>query len=266
MPSIAGLFQCPCKNRNILDEKWLISPTVQPLVQYIDWGMMDYKLAWDQQSELHQSLISAKRSGNQLHEQGYLILCEHPAVYTLGKSGSEANLLLDAASRKASGLEFYKINRGGDITHHGPGQIVGYPILDLEYWYRDVHRYVREMEEVIIRSLKIFDIESFRLQGFTGVWTQHEGVEKKVCAIGVHLSRWVSMHGFALNVNNDLSLFNHIIPCGIEEEGKEVTSMSTLLGIEINLSEVKETIKNQFGEIFNCKISEIEWESEKRKQ
>jgi lipoyl(octanoyl) transferase len=228
---------------------------MKPTIQIQDWGLIDYKKAWDQQSTVHKTLVDAKRSGLVMSEQGYLMLCEHPAVYTLGKSGSEANLLIDAEQRNEKGLQFYKINRGGDITHHGPGQIVGYPILDLEYWYRDVHLYVRNIEEVIIQTLRDYDILAIRIDGYTGVWTETRKNEyKKLCAIGVHLSRWVSMHGFALNVNNDLRLFDHIVPCGIQEAGKEVTSMSALLDRELSLHDVKSQISATFARIFECEI------------
>ncbi len=227
-----------------------------PQVKYTNWGLIDYKEAWDRQTALQQEFIHAKRNDQELSWQGALILCEHPAVYTLGKSGSEDHLLIGAAERAEKGLGFYKINRGGDITHHGPGQVVGYPILDLEYWYRDVHRYVRNIEEVIIRVLRTYQIEGIRLEGYTGVWTKdQEGIFKKVCAIGVHMSRWVSMHGFALNVNNDLNLFEHIVPCGIKEEGMEVTSIKKLTNQEINMTEINELISATFASVFNCRIT-----------
>lgn len=225
-------------------------------VKYEDWGLVDYKDAWDRQTEVHQGLVAAKREGKTPDFPGHFILCEHPAVYTLGKSGKEEHLLVNAEERQAAGLQFYKINRGGDITHHGPGQIVGYPILDLEYWYRDVHRYVREIEELIIRTLHHFDIKGQRIDGYTGVWTEVSPANyKKVCAIGVHLSRWVSMHGFALNVNNDLSLFRHIVPCGIQEEGKDVTSMAQILGRNVSIDAVKSVLADTFAAIFSCDIT-----------
>ena len=228
---------------------------MQRNLTYQDWGLIDYKKAWDRQTTVHQSLVQAKRTDELLPEQGHLILCEHPAVYTLGRSGSEDHLLVNAEQRANLGLQYYKINRGGDITHHGPGQIVGYPILDLEYWYRDVHLYVRNLEEVIIQSLKSFDIQGKRIEGYTGVWTATgPGQHKKLCAIGVHLSRWVSMHGFALNVQNDLALFNNIVPCGIKEAGMEVTSMAELMKTEISIAHVKQEIKANFARIFECEI------------
>ncbi len=225
------------------------------IVTYQDWHLIDYKDAWDRQTELHQRLVSAKRSGERISFNGCVILCEHYPVYTLGKSGSEDHLLLDAKQRERQGLQFYRINRGGDITHHGPGQLVGYPILDLEYWYRDVHRYVRNIEQVIIDVVDKFGIRGFRLEGYTGVWTEdNTGKHKKICAIGVHLSRWVSMHGFALNVNNNLDLFQHIIPCGIQEEGKAITSMSKILNKDILMEEVKREFAITFARIFECEL------------
>lgn len=224
-------------------------------VKYEDWGVVDYKVAWDKQTETHASYVTAKRAEQKLACQGHFVLCEHPVVYTLGKSGKEEHLLVDRAERDRLGYQYYRINRGGDITHHGPGQIVGYPILDLEYWYRDVHRYVREVEEVIIRTLAEFQIKGQRIEGYTGVWTEvHEGQHKKVCAIGVHLSRWVSMHGFALNVNNDLSLFQHIVPCGIQEEGKDVTSMAQILARNVSLDAVKSALADNFAAVFTCEL------------
>ena len=224
-------------------------------VKYEDWELVDYQRAWDDQHEVHRNIIATKRAQQPPTYHGKLILCEHPAVYTLGKSGREDHLLLSEEEYRAKGFQFFKVNRGGDITHHGPGQLVGYPILDLESWYRDVHRYVRNLEEVIIQSLAAFGVKSFRLDGFTGVWTLNQsGEHKKICAIGVHLSRWVSMHGFALNVNNDLSLFQHIIPCGIQEEGKSVTSISNILNEPINMDEVKKEISTTFADIFECEL------------
>ena len=231
---------------------------MEPNVQILDWGLVDYKEAWDRQTDLHQSLVKAKREQIPLNYQGILVLCEHHPVYTLGKSGSEDNLLIGPEERASRGLQYYKINRGGDITHHGPGQLVGYPILDLEYWYRDVHRYVRNIEEVIIQTLAKFGVEGFRLKGFTGVWTKNgDGEEQKICAIGVHLSRWVSMHGFALNVANDLSLFQHIIPCGIKEEGKSITSIKHITQAPVTMEEVKSEISATFARVFECNIKII---------
>jgi len=220
-----------------------------------DWNLIDYKKAWEEQTDLHKELIEIKRADRKVDFQGHLILCEHPAVYTLGKSGSEDHLLVNAEQREAQGLQYYKINRGGDITHHGPGQLVGYPILDLEYWYRDVHRYVRSIEQVIIDTLAHYEITGMRMDGFTGVWTDRgDAGFQKLCAIGVHLSRWVSMHGFALNVNNDLNLFKNIVPCGITNENMSVTSMEAVSGTKIDIEDVKKKIASTFAQQFECEL------------
>lgn len=221
----------------------------------LDWGLIEYKEAWEKQTALHKELVDAKRSGHRKEEQGYFVVCEHPPVYTLGKSGNESHLLIGNKQLEEQGLSFYKINRGGDITHHGPGQLVGYPILDLEHWYRDVHRYVRNVEQIVIDTLAEYGVESRRIEGFTGVWTNDtSGKAQKLCAIGVHLSRWVSMHGFALNVNNDIGLFKNIVPCGISEDEKEVTSMKNYLGKDLNMNEVKRLVAANFERIFNCTL------------
>jgi lipoyl(octanoyl) transferase len=183
-------------------------------------------------------------------------LCEHPHVYTLGKSGSMENLLLSEAQLQAAGIDFFPINRGGDITYHGPGQIVGYPILDLDYFFNDVHRYVRNLEEVIIRTLADYELEGFRINGYTGVWLGDENSNKKrkICAIGVHLSRWVTLHGWAFNVNADLQYFHNIIPCGIVDENKTVTSMQQELGMKMDMEEVKKRILVHFAVVFEAKL------------
>jgi len=174
-------------------------------------------------------------------------------VYTLGKSGSKENLLLSDADIQEKSIEFFKINRGGDITYHGPGQIVGYPIFDLDCFFTDVHKYVRYIEEAIILMLADYGIVGNRMKGFTGVWLDETKTlkKRKICAIGVHLSRWVTMHGFALNVNTDLTYFNHIIPCGIQDDDKEVTSMAKELGAAVDEQKVKEKIVHYFAELFN---------------
>lgn len=223
---------------------------------------MDYKTAWDYQTELHQELVAAKLK-RRLHtpeqENGtepirhYLIFCEHPPVYTLGKSGSESNLLLSADQLQKNGFQYYKINRGGDITYHGPGQIVGYPIFDLDDFFTDVHRYVRTLEEAIIQTLAHYDIIAMRVPQYTGVWlpaTADGEPLRKICAIGVHLSRWVTMHGFAFNVNTNLNHFGYIVPCGIADEDKAVTSMQKELGREINIDEVKNILKEKLASLF----------------
>lgn len=210
-----------------------------------------YQDVWDFQTLLHNKLKDDKsknKTNSPMVKQrilNHIIFCEHQPVYTLGKSADKSNLLRSKAELVQDGFEIYNINRGGDITYHGPGQITGYLIMDLELLYRDVHRYVRNIEEVIIRTLESYKIEGLRLDEFTGVWVKDGTKQKKICAIGVHLSRWVSMHGFGFNINSNLTHFKNIIPCGINEADKEVTSLADLLGKEINIKEVEtELIKN----------------------
>lgn len=214
---------------------------------------MDYQLAWDMQTSLNKELVASKRSS----ENGVgviphqLLICEHPAVYTLGRSGTENHLRIDKAGLEDIDAKYYKINRGGDITFHGPGQVVAYPIFDLDRFFTDVHRYVRSLEEVVIRLLAQYDIEGQRLKEHTGVWLTDDHVEwRKICAIGVHLSRWVTMHGFALNVNTDLNYFSHIVPCGIASPDKSVTTLQQELGREISLEAIKSRLKDIFAEVF----------------
>ncbi|NNE28171.1 MAG: lipoyl(octanoyl) transferase LipB [Saprospiraceae bacterium] len=233
-------------------------------VRFLDWGNIPYSQAWERQTEIQQGLISLKRANRDLTEQERkeaihsLIFCSHPHVYTLGKSGSEDNLLLAESEREKHQVEYFKINRGGDITYHGPGQIVGYPIFDLDYFFTDVHKYVRMIEEAIIRLLASYGIEAGREEGFTGVWlSPKDGKSKrKICAIGVHLSRWVTLHGFALNVNTNLDFFDHIIPCGIQDPDKEVTSMSKELGRDLDMEEVKSKLKQIIADLFEFKYIE----------
>ena len=225
-----------------------------------DWGTIDYKDAWDRQSEYQRELVNLKRAARKekvTRSRGhhYLIMCEHPPVYTIGKSGKDSHLLLGEEGLKNRGVSFYKINRGGDITYHGPGQLVVYPVLDLEFFYTDIHRYIRALEEVVIRCMKDFDLEGRRIDGYTGVWTG-QNPARKVCAIGVHMSRWVSMHGLAFNVNTDLSYFDYIIPCGINKEGMTVSSIAGETNVNIAMEDVKTTFVNHFKEIFN--ISQCE--------
>ena len=232
-------------------------------VLFKDLGLISYAKAWEYQQSLHDALkerkLQHRRAGiDQFDQTHHLLLCEHRPVYTIGKSGSMEHLLLSGDELEKEGFEFFKINRGGDITYHGPGQIVGYPIFDLDCFFTDVHLYVRKLEEVIILTLKEFGIEATRMKGYTGVWI--EGTDylpnRKICAIGVHLSRWVTMHGFALNVHPDLKHFNHIIPCGIADESKTVTSMEVELQREVDQGAVKESIKRHFAEQFEFKYIE----------
>ena len=222
-------------------------------VNLIDLGLKDYKETWEYQEELFQHIVEIKTNNRRENLENktpnYLIFVEHPHVYTLGKSGDINNLLLNESSLEAKGATFYKINRGGDITYHGPGQLVGYPILDLENFFTDIHKYLRFLEEAVILTLKDYGIASERSKGETGVWI---GVgtpfARKICAMGVRASRWVTMHGFALNVNADLGYFDHIVPCGIQD--KTVTSMEAELGRKIPLTEVEEKVKKHLRELF----------------
>lgn len=232
-----------------------------PEVQFLNLGLIDYQEAWDLQTERHKELVARKLRNRDLNKKGlateqqkhYLIFCEHPPVYTLGKTGSLDHLLLDEEGLTEKGFTFYKINRGGDITYHGPGQIVGYPIFDLDYFFTDVHKYVRYLEEAVMRTLEEYGIESYREDGYTGVWLPAKGYapKRKICAIGVHLSRWVTLHGFAFNVNTMLDHFENIIPCGIQDDDKGVTSMAKELGKTIEMKEVQEKLKLHFADLFH---------------
>jgi len=232
------------------------------MVEFRDLGKMKYKDAWDYQENLLKGNLEVKaklnsdeaESFNSITTTNYLLLVEHPPVYTLGKSGKIDHVLISEEERNARNIQFFHTNRGGDITFHGPGQIVGYPILDLEKFYTDIGRYLRELEEVIILTLKDFDIRGERSKGETGVWIDStvKGKERKICAMGVRCSRWITMHGFALNVNTDLRYFDHIIPCGIPD--KKVTSIKEELGHEVEMSTVKEKIVKNFENVFNVRM------------
>ncbi|WP_428741045.1 lipoyl(octanoyl) transferase LipB [Tenacibaculum sp.] len=218
-----------------------------------DLGKKDYKETWDYQTSLLDEIVSLKRERrngkSEIVTPNHFLFVEHPHVYTLGKSGDISNLLLTDEKLKEKGATFYKINRGGDITYHGPGQIVGYPILDLENFFTDIHKYLRLLEEAIILTIAEYGLKGERSEGETGVWL---GVgtpfARKICAMGIRASRWVTMHGFALNVNANLGYFDNIIPCGIR--GKAVTSMDVELGKKISEDEVKEKILKHFKELF----------------
>ena len=195
-----------------------------------DWGRIGYQDAWDRQTRYQQQLVDRKRTARKngiLHDEGqhFLILCEHDPVFTLGKSGDDQHLLVNEEFLKNRGITFHRINRGGDITFHGPGQLVAYPILDLEFIFTDVHRYIRSLEEIVIKTMLDYGLEGRKIKEYTGVWTG-ENPDRKICAIGVHLSRWVSMHGLAFNINTDLSYFNLIVPCGIHQKDMAVTSLA----------------------------------------
>lgn len=222
------------------------------VIQLRDLGNKDYKETWDYQEALFKEIVEvklAKRNNPQLITPNYFLFVEHPHVYTLGKSGDISNLLLSEKQLAAKGATFYKINRGGDITYHGPGQIVGYPILDLENFFTDIHKYLRLLEEVIMLTLAEYNIIGTRSEGETGVWLDvGTPFARKICAMGVRASRWVTMHGFALNVNADLGYFDNIIPCGIR--GKAVTSLHVELGKKVDEQEVKDKIQKHFSQLF----------------
>ena len=225
-----------------------------PKVVFQDLGLIDYKEAWDYQEKLFNEILDVKKNNRKENRQdptlSYLLFCEHPHVYTLGKSGDENNLLVNEDYLKSRGATFYKINRGGDITYHGPGQIVGYPILDLDNFFTDIHKYLRFLEEAVILTLADYGIESTRSDGETGVWLDLGGEKaRKICALGVRSSRWVTMHGFAFNVNCDLSYFGNIIPCGIVD--KTVTSMQKELSKEVDIQEVQYKLKGHLKKLFD---------------
>lgn len=225
--------------------------------QFINLGLIDYKNAWDYQVDLFNKILSVKSENRTLSGEAqkttdnYLIFCEHPHVFTLGKSGDEKNLLISKEDLDSIQASYYHINRGGDITYHGPGQIVGYPVIDMENFFTDIHQYMRILEEAVIKTLGEYNIAGGRIPGLTGVWINHEHPQnaRKICALGVKTSRWVTMHGFALNINTDLRYFGYIVPCGIQE--KSVTSLEKELGNKQDMAEVgevlKEKIREQFG-------------------
>lgn len=230
-------------------------------VEVIYLGEDDYQKVWDYQETIFKKTVDRKIDNRKTEESlvqatdNYLIFCEHPHVYTLGKSGSLDNLLLDEEGLRKNFAQFYKINRGGDITYHGPGQIVAYPILDLDNFFTDIHKYLRFLEEAIILTLADFGLKAGRIDGLTGVWIDfEEGANdpRKICAMGVKSSRWVTMHGLALNVNTDLSYFEHIVPCGIDD--KAVTSMQKELGKEVDMAEVRERLTQHLADVFGMDL------------
>ena len=236
-----------------------------------DLGKMDYKTAWDYQERLMQENVSIKSAvfsrqsadketvDCELPTAHYLLFVEHPPVYTLGKSGNIDNVLMSEKQLEENGIQFFRTNRGGDITFHGDQQIVGYPILDLEKFYTDIGKYLRNLEEVIIATLADYGLRGARSAGETGVWLDPDipGRERKICAMGVRTSRWITMHGFAFNVNTDLSFFNNIIPCGIQN--KQVTSLEKELGRKIDFDEAKERVKRNFEKVFEVELVNGEW-------
>ena len=228
-------------------------------VHFQDLGLIDYQKAWDFQEQLFKTTVDAKIENRRADKVvnktiNHLLFCEHPHVYTLGKSGDENHLLLSEAVLKQKEATYYKINRGGDITYHGPGQIVGYPILDLDYFFTDIHKYLRFLEEMVILTLAEYGIEAGRYEGYTGVWLDADIPNKarKICAMGVRCSRWVTMHGFAFNINTNLDYFNNIVPCGISD--KQVTSLQKELNKEIDVNEVKQKLITHFSQLFNAEI------------
>lgn len=226
-------------------------------VKFIDWGLTDYQKAWDKQEQIFEQTVALKVKNRTENTQeptpNYLVFCEHPHVYTLGKSGHPENLLLDDQGLKEKEATYYKINRGGDITYHGPGQIVGYPILDLDNFFTDIHLYLRTLEEAIILTLADYGIAAGRYEGYTGVWLDADNEKaRKICAMGVRCSRWVTMHGFAFNVNTDLDYFKNIVPCGIDD--KDVTSMQRELGMALDMEEVKGKLKSHIAKLFGMKL------------
>ncbi len=227
-------------------------------VTFKDLFLMEYGEAWKYQEELLLQNTSIKsdaaKNDTVAETTHHLLFCEHPPVFTLGKSGKEEHVLISKEELLKRNIGYYPTNRGGDITFHGPGQVVGYPILDLERFYRDIGKYLRALEEVIILTLAHYGINGERSQGETGVWID-TGIKikaRKICAMGVRCSRWVTMHGFALNVNTDLTYFNSIVPCGIPD--KQVTSLSKELGADLDMEEVKDIIKINFENVFECKL------------
>lgn len=229
-------------------------------VRFEDLGMIDYQAAWDYQEKLLTDTVATKTQNRKLSAEeqlitpNHLLFCQHPHVYTLGKSGHQENLLMNDEQLNAAGAQFYKINRGGDITYHGPGQLVGYPILDLENFFTDIHKYMRLLEEAIILTCADYGLSAGRIDGLTGVWLGHEDGQnpRKICAMGVKCSRWVTMHGFAFNINTDLNFFGNIIPCGISD--KAVTTLQQELGRELTMNEVAEKLKGHLADLFDMEL------------
>jgi lipoyl(octanoyl) transferase len=236
-----------------------LNPHINTKTQFIDLGLIDYQQAWDYQTDLFNRNLEIKKQNRDLPSNGqritnnHLIFCEHPHVYTLGKSGDEKNLLIKKEDLHTIQASYYAINRGGDITYHGPGQLVVYPVIDLENFFTDIHQYMRLLEEAVIQTLQEFQISAGRIKGLTGVWIDFEnGAPRKICALGVKTSRWVTMHGLAFNVNTDLNYFNHIVPCGIDD--KAVTSLEKELGEKADLNVIKSIMKEKIVSLFGMII------------
>jgi len=235
--------------------------------QFIDLGRIDYQKAWDYQTELFNKILAVKSENRNLPDDeqritnNYLLFCEHPHVFTIGKSGDERNLVIPLENLSSIGASYHQINRGGDITYHGPGQLVVYPILDLDNFFTDIHKYMRLLEETVIQTLLHFGIKGGRIKGLTGVWLDYDderlpagqaGKARKICALGVKTSRWVTMHGLAMNVNADLSYFNHIVPCGIQD--KAVTSLKKELNSDQDIGRVREILKQKITYLFEMQL------------
>jgi lipoyl(octanoyl) transferase len=232
-------------------------------IQFQDLGPIDYAAAWDYQKKLFQGIIDRKVANRDLPPEqqiptvDHLLFCEHPHVYTLGKNGKAGHLLMNEEELRAKSVGFFPIDRGGDITYHGPGQIVGYPIFDLDHHFSDVHRFMRTLEEAVIGTLEAWKIKARRINGLTGVWLDPDDPAKarKICAMGIRASRWVTMHGFAFNVNTDLSYFDHIVPCGITDKG--VTCMAKELGGLLDMEAVKDRLKLELADLFDATLVEV---------
>ena len=236
-----------------------MNPHINTTTQFIDLGLIDHQQAWDYQTDLFNQNLEIKKQNRDLPSDqqritnNHLIFCEHPHVYTLGKSGDEKNLLIKKEDLHTIQASYYVINRGGDITYHGPGQLVVYPVIDLENFFTDIHQYMRLLEEAVIQTLQEFQISAGRIKGLTGVWIDFEnGAPRKICALGVKTSRWVTMHGLAFNVNTDLNYFNHIVPCGIDD--KAVTSLQKEMGARLPMEQVKSILKEKIISLFDMKI------------
>ena len=231
-------------------------------VHFQDLGLIDYATAWDYQTKLFQATIDRKIANRNAPEdqqvltEDHLLFCEHPHVYTLGKSGKQSHLLLNEVEMREKGVQFFPIDRGGDITYHGPGQIVGYPIFDMDHHFTDIHRFLRTLEEAVIGTLEAYNIKAGRIEGLTGVWLDWTDPFKarKICAFGIRASRWVTMHGFAFNVNTDLSYFENIVPCGIADKG--VTCMAKELGGLLDIEAVKNRLKLELADLFDVELVE----------
>jgi lipoyl(octanoyl) transferase len=237
-----------------------VNALINRKTQFIHLGLIDYKQAWDYQASLFAKILEVKKANRDLPveqqqpTENFLIFCEHPHVFTLGKSGDEANLKIKKENLHTIQASYVHTNRGGDITYHGPGQIVGYPVIDLENFFTDIHQYMRLLEEAVIQTLNEFGISSGRIPGLTGVWLDpdHESRARKICALGVKTSRWVAMHGFAFNVNADLNYFDYIVPCGIDD--KAVTSMEFELGKKQDMKAVEEILKTKLAHLFEMEL------------